>query len=285
MMRVKDQIRSAAEGLGSKPLLRDEILVQVTTPDDVISFLNRYQLFNGNFAGGVAGLAGAFHIRQNLFRELSVTVSAAVDRSARIASHIYFAAEDEYADRHDHTRVTHRDLGQYVLLGTCEYFDVNQDDVDRLYPINSATIQTLSRVDRGYCQEQVNTEETLLRGLGFHIGSELLADEEFNLIDAHLRHAFPKLVTFLEEKKTNRGQDCYRWISLHCKVEVEHLDHAFRAADLVLEHYVGNYSERRVAELIVDGFLEFGDMQKYFFSQILDRDPSERMAEKDRVAA
>ena len=41
----------------------------------------------------------------------------------------------------------------------------------------------------------------------------------------------------------------------------------------------------RVAELIVDRFLEFGDMQKHFFSQILDREPSERMAEKDRVAA
>ena len=68
--------------------------------------------------------------------------------------------------------------------------------------------QTLGCVDRGYCQEQKNTEETLLRGLGFHIGSELLADEEFNLI--------------------------------------------------------------------VDGFLQFGDMQKYFFHRILDQEPIER---------
>ena len=276
MKRVEDQIRSAAQGLGSKSLLRDEILSQVASPDDVIRFLHRYQLFNGNFAGGVACLAGAFHVRQDLFREPTVTIAAAADRSARIASHIYFAAEDEYADRDDRTRVTHRDLGQYVLLGACEYFGVDQNDVDRLYPLNSATAQALGRVDRGYCQEQKNTEETLLRGLGFHIGSELLADEEFNLIDTHLRGRFPELVTFLENKKTPLGQDCYRWIALHCIIEVEHLDHAFKAADLVLEYYAGDYSKRRVSELIVDGFLEFGDMQKYFFHRILDQEPIER---------
>ena len=104
-------------------------------------------------------------------------------------------------------------------------------------------------------------------------------------MDAHLRCVYPKLVTFLENKKTPLGQDCYRWISLHCIVELEHLNHAFKAAELVLEHYAGSYSKRRVSELIVDGFLEFGDMQKFFFGQILDRAPPAWRAESAEIAA
>ncbi len=265
---IRDLIRAASDGLGSKEILTQDVLPDVNTPEKMIRFIHRYQLFNGNFAGGVSCLAGAYHIRQELFLDRSIPVAAIADRSARIASQIYFAAEDEYADRRDRNRVTHRDLGQFLLLGACEFYDIDLRDLDKKYPMNAATNKTLKLVDQGYCQEQKNTEETLLRGLGFHIGSELLADQEFNLIDSHFQQHFPELISFLKEKKTPFGQDHYRWIKLHTYVEIEHLDHAFIAAEMVLECYAGDKSKRRVAELIVDGFLEFGDMQKFFFSHI-----------------
>jgi hypothetical protein len=263
-------INAAAASLGSKGLLRDSILPRVKAPQDVIRFVHRYQLFNGNFAGGVSCLAGSFHVRQDLFRDNSVAVCYAADRSSRIASQIYFAAEDEYADRDNQQRVTHRDLGQHLLLGACKYFNVDLATIDQTFPLNPETEQTIEAVSKGYCVDQQNTEDSILRGLGFHIGSELLADQEFNLIDKHLRREFGDLVAFLESNKTEFGTTYYHWVNIHTFVEVEHLDHAFRAAEMAIDYYSGRKSKRRVAEAIVDGFLEFGDMQKFFFGHVLD---------------
>jgi len=271
VLDIRSMIYDAAAALGSKSLLKDDILPRVTTLEDIIRFVSRYQLFNGNFAGGVSCLAGAFHIRQDLFRDCGVNVFYAADRSARIASQIYFAAVDEYADRKNQQRFTHWDLGQYLLLGVCNYFEVDLTTIDHTFPLNVETQLTIDRVSRGYCLDQQNTEDSILRGLGFHIGSELLADQEFNLIDEHLRENFLPLVQYLEDHSTEFGNTHYHWIHIHTFVEMEHLDHAFKAAELSIEYYSGQKSKRRVAELILDGFLEFGDMQKFFFGNILNK--------------
>jgi len=192
------------------------------------------------------------------------------DRSSEIATEIYFAAEDEYADRQFKLRVTHRQLAQELLKAILDYFKIDHSNFPKLFPLNKKTNEAIKKVREGYCLNRENTEDNLFNGLGFHIGSELLADQEFNLIDQFLRDNDSDLVKFLENKKTKFDDiKSYRWISLHTVVELEHLDHAFVAAERAIKYYKGKKSVEEVHRLIIEGFLNFAKLQKDFFGNIL----------------
>ncbi|MHC0449138.1 MAG: hypothetical protein ACRY3E_03460, partial [Candidatus Lariskella arthropodorum] len=233
------------------------------------NFLHRYTIFNGDFAGGVSNLAGAFHIRGDLFGQSHEPISACSDVSAQIASHIFFAAEDEYACRYNKERVTHRCLGQFLLKETVKYFNINSDEFLTDYTLNSQTKKTLEHVKLGYKVNRINKEIDLYHGLGFHLGSEILADEEFNLIDQYLEKKFTSLVTHLKGTYNGRGQDAYRWIKLHTYAEEEHFDISVKAANIALDNYRGPMRKQEVYDNILQGFGEFADLQQYFFTNIL----------------
>jgi len=268
MSDIRDKIHAATENFGSKIFL-GSILRKISSKRQVINFIHRYSVFNGDFAGGVANLAGEFHIRGDIFKGDS-NIDSINDRGSKIATEIYFAAEDEYADRQFKLRITHRQLAQELLKAVLDYFKVNHNNFQKLFPLNKKTNDVIKKVREGYCLNMKSIEDDLLRGLGFHIGSELLADQEFNLIDRFLRDNYPDLVKFLEDKNIGHGDiKSYRWISLHTVVEVEHLDHAFVAAERTMKYYKGKKSRKEVQRLIIEGFLNFAKLQKDFFSNIL----------------
>lgn len=247
-----------------------EILNSIDHPDQLTRFLHRYTLYNGNFAGGVALLAGRFHIRQDLFREAAEHIEACADRSARIASLVFFAAEDEYADRSDHSRITHRDLGQSVLRATVDHFNIAPESFNAKYPLHATTIRALETVLEGYCANAVPSDEDLFRGLGFHIASETSADEEFTAITSYLRTAQPDLVEHLSKTTTHLGQATYRWLDLHTYVEVEHHQHALQAAALAKQYYTGTATPERLSALLIEGVAQFKASFRGLLSGILD---------------
>lgn len=268
MSDIRDKIFAASENFGSKKFL-GLILEKINSKEQVINFIHRYTVFNGDFAGGVANLAGEFHIRGDIFKG-DLNTDSINDKGSEIATEIYFAAEDEYADRQFKVRVTHRQLAQELLRAVIDYFKIEHNDFPRLFLLNKKTNEVILRVREGYCLNKENTEDDLFRGLGFHIGSELLADQEFNLIDKFLRGNYSGLVKFLENKKSNFDNiKSYRWISLHTVVEIEHLDHAFIAAERTVMYYKGKKSKEDVEKLILEGFLNFAKLQKDFFDNIL----------------
>lgn len=270
-MDLKSELEDIAASDGSAPLLRS-VMNQIRSTDHLVSFLHRYSVFNGDFAGGVAGLAGAFHIRRDLFRDPNSKMSDCSDRAADIASHIYFAAEDEYSDRNNpNIRITHRRLGQLLLEHTLRYFRISADEFRNNFPINLETKDVLRRVVSGYCLERKNNEAGLFRGLGFHLGSELLADREFNIIDEHLAHNFSELVQYLKNTSVADDTNAYTWIELHTHVEEEHFLHAARAAEMSMEYYAGERNSDEVKALILEGFSEFSHIQKQFFKNVLQR--------------
>lgn len=270
MLNIRKEIHKASRGLGSKVFL-NSILEDIESKKQVIDFIHRYGIFNGDFAGGVANLAGAFHIRGDIFKEKS-KVDAINDKSSEIATEIYFAAEDEYFDRDFKTRVTHRQLAQELLKASLSYFKVSDKEFKKSFILNKKTKETIISVRKGYCLNKKNNEEDLFKGLGFHIGSELLADQEFNVIDNFLKKKYPKFVKFLKTKTTDfKGIEAYRWISLHTIVELEHLDHAFTAAEKAIKYYKGKRDKKEIQQLVVQGFLKFSQTQRTFFNHILDQ--------------
>jgi hypothetical protein len=70
--------------------------------------------------------------------------------------------------------------------------------------------------------------------MGFHVGSEILADQEFTIIDAVLKAERPEMVRALEAMKVEvlgANHNAYYWIRIHTGVEAEHFDAALKGVN------------------------------------------------------
>jgi hypothetical protein len=146
-----------------------------------------------------------------------------------------------------------------MLKGAVEYFGCDSQTFDQKFPLNDSTREALDAVLKGYCVTGARSEVELFRGLGFHIASEISADQEFNSINAYLKTADPGLIEHLTTAKSHLGKVVYRWVGLHTFVELEHLDYAVDAALMAVKYYTGERSADQLQGLVLDGFTEFTD--------------------------
>lgn len=274
LLAIERSVRSWARELGNDSHLSD-VLKRVGDEALLIRFLHRYTTFNGNFAGCVASLAGAFHVKQDVFRDRSENITNCSDRSAEIASHIFFAAEDEYADRRTKRRVTHRQLAQELLKASLCFFRLTAGDFDRDFRLGNSARQACSSVINGYGVGTAGTEKDLFSGLGFHMGAEILADQEFQRLDTLLRRSFPELVRHLVSTRVLDEHTCYDWVDIHTQVEDEHFCHAATAAELAITYYSGPTSKADLCAHLADGFHSFARLQRCFFGGILEEEQGE----------
>ena len=264
---LQTQLQLLAEEHNSSSLLKNAF-GYIQTEMDLIRFVHRYVVFNGYFAGGVSNLAGEFHIRQDLFRDPTETFTELSDKSSEIASHIYAAAEDEYLDRDTHQRITHRELAKVFFREVLQFYNVTPQKFSALFKQDTSLDAILWQVKDGYALNKQVSEDNLLTGLVFHLGSELLADSEFNLIDNYLKTNHTLLVDYLKSVKVEAsGKDAYEWLQQHTYVEEEHFNHALVAGEKAINYYAGEKSKDDVYTLIISGFLQFAQVQKIFFEQ------------------
>jgi hypothetical protein len=244
-----------------------EDVLRTAESSDLPRVLARYIHFNSVFGSGVAQLAGAIGSRPDLFRDSSEPVDLLADRSSEVAAKIFFAAIDEFGDHSAMRRGTHRCLAQTTLravaaFGGCE-------DMNGAGFINKTTEAAMARVRGGYVVNQFPRHDALLRAIGFHIGSETLADGEFCALDRILRERFPELVEALEDKKWQAGPPPYFWIQIHTTAEAEHSMAAFDAANLAIRYYAGPGGAGAAREWIVQGIHEFAAVQTEFMQDLL----------------
>lgn len=246
-------------------------LVQLSDCERLVGFMFRYVTFNSIFAGCIARLAGKLHGSQHLFRDKGEPELHLADRSAEVASRIFFAAEDEYDVQHLGKRVTHRGLAQFLLrelLRICSspsgIITLNDRELDEMNK------NLMTGVGEAYEAEAGPEDESLFYAMGFHLASERFADQEFNLVDKFLQRDFPQVVKGLREKKGPAGLDAYYWISAHCVVETEHADAAHDAMQLAFNYYVGNCGRGKIAEAALRGVADFARIQETLFEQAAD---------------
>jgi hypothetical protein len=185
-------------------------------PSAFLRFMNNYSKWNGEFAGGVAALTALISLRDNNFQEKGFPPDLA-DRSTYIAGYIFDAARDEYDDHINPHRDSHRTLAQATLSAMMEFY--NADPLIFAKPMPVWLDSSICGVTWGYTGAAATTETTgLFSGLGYHLGSELLADREFSILDTYLRERHSELVDFLKRKTVkiagveHRG---YAWIGIH----------------------------------------------------------------------
>jgi hypothetical protein len=254
---------------GNEALL--SALEDASQPEQLLSVMGRYIQFNSAFGAGLANLAGEIAARQGLFQDPDEPLRVAADRAAEVAADFFYAAIDEFDDRATPWRDTHRTLAQATLkgLGTC--FGYTAEQLNDVVRINQATRTAMDEVWNGYGIGARLDEQRLFSGMGFHTGSEILADQEFVLIDRHLRQRRGDLVRSLEALRVpilGQQHNAYYWIRIHTGVEAEHFDAALKGVNNALRFYAGTQVPETVKADILAGFSRFAAVQSAFMSAL-----------------
>ncbi len=239
------------------------------TPERLLQVLGRYVQFNSAFGPGVANLAGEIGARQGLFQDPDEPVRVVADRAAHVASDFFYAAVDEFDDRLTPWRDTHRTLAQATLKGMGQHLGYDADRLNALLEVDEPAREATRSVLAGYGVGTALDEQALFRAMGFHTGSEILADREFTLIDAHLRAKHPELVKALEPMTVEilgERHNAYYWIRIHTGVEVEHFDAALKGGNNALRFYAGATPRDALKAWVLGGFADFARVQSDFMA-------------------
>ncbi|WP_137936015.1 hypothetical protein [Chitinivorax sp. B] len=269
-------------------LVKDTLTDALQAPLTRIRFLGRYASWNGFFGSGVASLAGKIGRSRGLFNDATQPVAALADRSVFVASFFFDAARDEFDDRDTVHRDTHRCLAQSMLKGVI-------DVETAANPLQHADLNALlhepewltllnARVAEGYGVGTADDLPAIFSCIGYHLGSELLADREFSIIDETLCFYAPTLVQTLKNTRVNiAGQDhvAYQWLAIHSGhgggAEADHFDWATQGARLAFRNVPTAMHDVLRAQLH-QGFKRFAEDHRTFFERV-NHDPLMNLTE------
>lgn len=252
------------------------ISAAISTPEKLLSFVHRYISWNGYFGSGVATLAGKVGRSRSVFIDPNEPLKAVADRSVLVASYIFDAARDEFNDKSTPWRDTHRCLAQAFLKGSHTYLAKHHDIHNQIYTSPFWLKGLNARVAQGYGAHSPDEAMHIFHAMGYHLGSELLADKEFSLIDAFLQKRFPELITFLNEHAFligDKEHNGYTWLHTHSghgnAVEADHFAYAMRGIDLAY-HYLPKSQEEEMTYHLIEGFRLFARDHQEFFTRMLE---------------
>jgi len=247
--------------------------------ENPIRFLHHYASWNGYFGSGVASLAGKVGRSRDVFMA-DGPFACLADRSVVIASYFFDAARDEFNDSGTDHRDTHRCLAQAMMKGTLGYFDLlgpmawdDERTEELIFP--PVWLRALEdRVSIGYGAGSPDCTTSLFRAMGYHLGSEIVADKEFTAIDNAIMRIHPDLKDHLKKTEVQIGDNshnCYYWIEIHAgtggAVEMEHFEYAMKGVRLALK-YVSPILKDDMRHQAMLGFEDFVRDHEEFFSNI-----------------
>jgi len=307
MPEITLELLNDAANMEARSKRTEEVIDAATgNPEELLRFIFRYASWNGYFGSGVATLAGKIGRCRGLFLDTKhdfgfgftgpdgPTFGALKDRSVLVASHVFDAARDEFNDRDTMWRDTHRCLAQATVIGTAQFLRPNFVPKRETSPFTDDSVSASrigrilreplwlqglnDRVAQGYGSGTPDDGPSVFHAMGFHLGSELLADQEFSLIDEALRATQPDLVAHLENTTINiGGQDhnAYYWIRIHSGhgggVEAEHFDAAMESVRLAFQ-YTSDRQRDAFRHQLMLGFKRFATDQDEFFEHVNDPD-------------
>jgi hypothetical protein len=245
-----------------------------TDPVKLYYFMQRYAYFNSYAGSLVARLASSIGISYQLFRQEGVSVADLSDRGLEIAAKVLAATIDEHADA-GAQQVPHRTLAQATLTAIGNYAELGDLQLNQVAQAPDWMQEIITDLIAGY-QGKIDDIEALVQALGFHIGSELLADREYSLIDKVIRysHRGTGFDAWLKGKQIEVGGkrlSPWYWIVVHGKhnstgVEAEHFELALDALNLVAQYRPESHDQ--ILKWAATGFLNFANLQQRLFADI-----------------
>jgi hypothetical protein len=243
-------------------------------PVKLYYFMQRYAYFN-SFAGSlVARLASSIGISYELFRNKDVSVSEQSDRGLEIAAKVFAATVDEHADA-GADKVPHRTLAQVTLKAIGEYANLSDTELNLIAHTPDWMKGIAMDLINGY-QGKIDDIEALVTALGFHLGSELLADREYAIIDKVVRYnnrgvGFDAWLKGKQVTVGGKRLSPWYWIVVHGQhnatgVEADHFEYALDALNLLAAYRPE--SQEKILKWASKGFLDFAQLQARLFQDI-----------------
>ena len=248
----------------------------VRDPKALYIFMQRYVHFNGYAGSLVARLASSIGLSRDLFNNPDCNVIDEADRGMEIAAKVIAATIDEHADQ-GAKYVPHRTLAQATLKAIGNYAGLTEAERNELSVVPDWMKEVLNDTVAGY-QGVPGNAAALIRAMGFHAASEILADCEYSLIDKVVRYdsrgkGFDAyLRTDGGKVKINDRQfSAWYWIVIHGKhqgsgVEAEHFECALDALNMAAAYRPE--SAQQIREYALEGFSDFVAIQQRIFAEI-----------------
>jgi hypothetical protein len=243
------------------------------SPEGLYYFMQRYAHFNAPAGSLVARLASSIGLSRELFKETGIPVADQADRGLDIAAKVLAATIDEHAD--GGAKVTHRRLAQALMNAIGEYANMSNLERNQVAQTPDWLEQIVADLVAGY-QGKIADLQALVTAVGFHIGSELLADREYCLIDKVVRHNnrgvdFDAYLQGKQVEICGKRLSPWYWIVVHGKhnssgVEAEHCQMALDALNLMAEYRPE--SRATILEWASKGFVDFAELQQRLFFQM-----------------
>jgi hypothetical protein len=260
---IETWVEGAIDAAPNKQRMQRQ-LDAVTSDTALVRFLHRFVLFNDALAARVPFLAGLIHLTPNVFLDPAEGVEFCRQANGRVAAYVAQAARDEYQFDERRNGI-HQHLSQKFLNGALGFYGVNRMTFDRDYPLTLVLGGILDEARTKFLDER--SARAIFRALGFHVGLEFFAHQEFNLVDAWLRARFPALVAALE--RADGDGSAYTWLALHTIVEIGHYRAGIEALKSALQFYRHPEERSAMADLIKEGFNAFVDLQSRYYEAIL----------------
>ncbi len=248
----------------------------VQHPKAFYLFMQRYIHFNSQAGSLVARLASSVGLSRTLFLDGSESVFHAADRGMEIAARIIAATVDEHSDTHG-KELSHRALAQATLKSVAAYAQLSPEACNQLGEIPT-WLQAMMVAQTQAYQGEPNDLESLVKAMGVHAASEVLADREYVAIDKIVRyeHKNAGYDAYLRNGNgkidvAGRTIGAWYWVAVHGShtqsgVEKEHFDEALSAINLAIQ-YLPN-DQAMISRWVFEGFSAFATMQQTFFRQV-----------------
>lgn len=275
------ELESLVSFSAQEALVVNALKAAFADPTGRVRFLGRYTSWNGFFGSGVATLAGKIGRSRRALLDPEQPIHAIADRSVYVASFFFDAARDEFDDRDTVHRDSHRCLAQSTLKGLID-FETMHGSADLQSP---AKINALldepdwlnalnTRVAKGYGSQSADDLASIFHAIGYHLGSELLADREFSIIDETLRTTAAELTAYLQSSKVDiAGQShvAYQWVAIHSGhgggAEADHFDWATQGAKLAFR-FIPTEQHAALKTQLHAGFRAFAQDHREFFERV-----------------
>jgi hypothetical protein len=271
---TQELLENSVDFVGAQNRVRT-VLANLDSPEKLLRFMREYAKWNSYFAGGVAQLVANISQAEDLFTEKGLP-QALADRSQFIASFIFDAARDEFDDHINRERDPHRSLAQALLYGIAKQHDLmrvlNESEPEWL-------LEHCGEVVLSYDGWQGELFDSIFYGLGFHLGSELLADQEFTIIDEFMRTRQTETFEYLKRNSVHLADSDHRdyaWIAVHSgytgggAAEADHFAWALEGVNKAFEYLPATIPTEQALGLLMQGFHDFNEHHQKFFASVIE---------------
>lgn len=277
-MITQELLESLTDFPAGKQRVRDALAQVRGSETKLLKMMRSYAAWNSYFAAGVTQLVSNVAGSVDLFMEQGQPYALA-DRSAYVASFIFDAARDEYDDHISRGRDPHRSLAQAMLSSMADRLASGHDILDQkeehwLLHNMAGEYGVVAMYGGG---DHFTELGAIFFGIGFHLGSELLADQEFSIIDEFFRNDMTDVFKHLRSSSVHLAEEdhrAYAWIGVHSGAaegggaEADHFAWALEGVNKGLSFLADDDLREIAMEALTDGFRSFALTHEEFFTRV-----------------